>query len=108
MGWCISLPLLMLGWIPFRTTSLNDLGHYASKLVHPSQYTWLGLRENCYLITFLLLVLMLLTYCWIEVVKPILNKWVMGSILETIALSVAVALVVIFLRPISQFIYFQF
>ncbi len=108
MGWCISLPLLMLGWFPFRTTNLHDLGHYASKLVHPSQYTWLGLRENCYLITFLLLVLMLLTYCWIEVVKPILNKWVVGSILDTIALSVAVALVVIFLRPISQFIYFQF
>ncbi|MFT3679159.1 MAG: MBOAT family O-acyltransferase [Ferruginibacter sp.] len=107
-GWCISLPFLMLGWIPFRVTTLKGVGEYFKKIITPGQYTWLGMRENNYLITFMILLLIILAYLFTTYVKPLLEGKAAGSFLRVAVLSVAIALVIIFLRPISQFIYFQF
>ena len=43
---------MMLSWIPFRASSLSDAFSMWSKLFNPFKYTWLGMRENTYLITF--------------------------------------------------------
>lgn len=107
-GWFVSLPFLMLGWIPFRVTSLQMLKDYSLKLIQPSQYSWLGMKENTYLITFILLIFVVLAYLWNRYAAPLLQNTWSGQLVKTFSLSVVVALVIVFLRPISQFIYFQF
>ena len=98
----------MLGWIPFRVTSLQMLKDYSLKLIQPSQYSWLGMKENTYLITFILLIFVVLAYLWNRYAAPLLQNTWSGQLVKTFSLSVVVALVIVFLRPISQFIYFQF
>ena len=55
-GISLTLPIMMLSWIPFRASSLSDAFSMWSKLFNPFKYTWLGMRENTYLITFLVLI----------------------------------------------------
>lgn len=107
-GWCISLPFLMLGWIPFRVTGVAAMLQYFEKIITPHAYTFLGMRENNYVITFLILLLIVAAYLLTTYIKPRLENKLIGQVAHVATLSVAVALVIIFLRPISQFIYFQF
>jgi len=107
-GWCISLPFLMLGWIPFRVTQLSTVGEYFKKTVNWHAYTWLGMRENVYLITFITLLLIIISYLLTTYVKPRIENTFIGQLSNVVILSISVALVIVFLRPISQFIYFQF
>ena len=107
-GWCISLPLLMLGWIPFRVSSMSTVKSYFVKLIDPSQYSWLGMRENIYLITFILMMLTVLAYLIHRYLIPIIKNTLLGQLTYITGLSIMIALVIVFLRPVSQFIYFQF
>lgn len=107
-GWCISLPFLMLGWIPFRVTNLSTVKDLFIKIFDPHSYGWLGMRENVYLITFVILLLVILSYFITTYVKPLLANTYIGQFVDVVGLSLAVVLVIVFLRPISQFIYFQF
>ncbi len=107
-GWCISLPFLMLGWIPFRVSHLSTVRDFFIKIFKPHSYTWLGMRENIYLITFIILLLIIISYLITTYVKPLIENTYVGQLANVIVLSFAVALVIVFLRPISQFIYFQF
>jgi hypothetical protein len=108
-GWILTLPIMMLSWIPFRAANLTDTFEMYKKILNPSMYSWLGLRENCYLIAVLILVSVVLLYLIKTQVIPRLRKHrfilVMG---ETLAFTFILSLVFIFLRPIKQFIYFQF
>jgi D-alanyl-lipoteichoic acid acyltransferase DltB (MBOAT superfamily) len=108
-GFALTLPITMLGWIPFRAASLGEaLGMWA-KLFDPGEYLHLGLRENTYLVTALLLLAFLLLYALQRLVRPALQQRpVLWWGVETAGLTAMVALVFVFLRPISQFIYFQF
>ena len=108
LGWGISLPFLMLGWIPFRVTDLSTVKDYFGKVITPAEYLSMGLRENVYLITFLVMLLIIITYLLTTYVKPKLEETYVGQVVNISLLSGAVALVIIFLRPVSQFIYFQF
>lgn len=108
-GWAITLPLAMLGWIPFRAQTVGDTFDMFAKLVSPHEYLYLGMRENTYLVAAIVFVSMLSAYLfhervhqWFEV-RPLRR-----SIGETALMGVVVASVFVFLRPISQFIYFQF
>jgi D-alanyl-lipoteichoic acid acyltransferase DltB (MBOAT superfamily) len=107
-GWMVSLPLLMLGWIPFRVTTVEEVGKLWQKVLKPSQYSWLGLRENTYLIAFLLLVLVVMAYVFDSYIKPAFERWAVSVWVDMLAMTAAIVLLIIFLRPISQFIYFQF
>jgi D-alanyl-lipoteichoic acid acyltransferase DltB (MBOAT superfamily) len=110
-GWAITLPLIMLGWIPFRSESVESTFGMFYKLISPSQYLWLGMRENTYLITVLLLMASISSYA---VHKFNVHKHTVYALnflfylLKTIILAIVIGLVFIFLRPINQFIYFQF
>lgn len=108
LGWGVSLPLLMLGWIPFRVANMSTVLVYFKKIITPDQYDWLGLRENVYLITFLLLVILIITYLVVHYIKPLLKNTIIWQLANSVVLTIAIALTIIFLRPISQFIYFQF
>ena len=42
----------MLTWIPFRALNISDTISKYEILLYPSNYTFLGMRENVYLVTF--------------------------------------------------------
>jgi D-alanyl-lipoteichoic acid acyltransferase DltB (MBOAT superfamily) len=108
-GWSVTLPLVMLSWIWFRAATLTDALVMLGKVFVPTQYLALGLRENTYLAaaTFLLLVIA----AWgasRRAVPAVLARPVPRFAAYTAAFTVITTLVLIFLRPIQQFIYFQF
>ncbi|MBF0625725.1 MAG: MBOAT family protein [Magnetococcales bacterium] len=108
-GWLVTLPVMMLGWIPFRAQSVGDTITLYGRLFDPAAYLFLGLRENTYLVTALMLLAMVTTW----LVRSRLRPWLDGRIrlrfaAETTLFAVAGILVFVFLRPINQFIYFQF
>jgi alginate O-acetyltransferase complex protein AlgI len=108
-GILITLPLIMLSWIPFRASSLSDTLVMWTKIINPYAYTRFGMRENIYLITFLILVSFFIVYLFKEKILPKLNhiKFIIIS-LDVIVIAIIFSTVVIFFRSINQFIYFQF
>jgi alginate O-acetyltransferase complex protein AlgI len=109
VGWGITLPLVMLGWIPFRAMSVTDLIAMFAKLLSPGDYLWLGMRENTYLITALLLIFCILSYIVHLINEKISYHWAWPNFfIQTAIMSIVIGLNFVFLRPISQFIYFQF
>lgn len=108
-GWLITLPLAMLAWVPFRAQSVSDaLGMYR-KLIVPREYLWLGMRENTYLVAAFLLAAFVIAYFahergtrWMP--RNLATKFVV----EMLLMGIVTGMVFVFLRPISQFIYFQF
>ena len=109
VGWSITLPLAMLGWIPFRAESLHAVMIMYSKVINPIQYTFYSMRENVYLITFLIFLLVNITFLLTEQEIKTRNKdiWWMTPI-NIFKYMVLFVLIFTFFRPISQFIYFQF
>ena len=80
------------------------------KIFNPYAYSGLGMRENTYLVAALLLMGVVTLYFVQNVVGPWLEKNHRGllCVAESGVFAVAVPLVIVFLRPITQFIYFQF
>jgi alginate O-acetyltransferase complex protein AlgI len=108
-GILITLPLIMLSWIPFRANSLSDAISMWIKVVNPYAYTEIGMRENVYFIAFLVLISFFLVYLVKEKILPILNslKFII-TMLDIILIMVITSLVIIFFKETNQFIYFQF
>jgi len=108
-GLAITLPVMMLAWVPFRAESLGDAFAMWMKIFEPSAYTWLGMRENTYLITALILFGVFTTYAIREKILPRMQAMQIGvAIADVAVVALMSALVIVFLRPINQFIYFQF
>ena len=109
IGMIITLPVMMLSWIPFRSTSLENTFNMLFKLFNPSEYMWLGMRENTYLIAFLVLIGFFLVYLFKVKILPIikLNKFIFVTC-DAIFIMLVTFYVIIFFRSINQFIYFQF
>jgi D-alanyl-lipoteichoic acid acyltransferase DltB (MBOAT superfamily) len=108
-GWMLTLFLVMLGWIPFRAKSVEDTFSMLSKLFSLHDYSWLGMRENTYIVAALLFLFYIITYAVHEFGKSWFKKNnVTFLIVNTFMMSIVISLVFVFLRPISQFIYFQF
>lgn len=109
VGFAITLPLAMLSWIPFRAANLTDTFIMLKKVLVPANYLHYTFRENNYIITFLLMVLFLLTYFATHVIEPKLQKQpYLYFIINCLKFALIFGFVFTFLRPISQFIYFQF
>ena len=108
-GWIITLVVSMLAWIPFRASSMEEALGMLGTLIHPRNYTWLGMRENNYLIATLLMAFFLLVWFTHRERKRIaaLPTLLLFGLETTIA-GVVTGLVFVFLRPVAQFIYFQF
>ena len=108
-SWILTLLIAMLGWIPFRAESLEVSFFMYSKLFTPSEYFYLGMRENIYLVTFSMLLLTIITYYFHENGNKLFsgNKYY-TFISQSFLITISCILVFVFLRPINQFIYFQF
>ena len=110
VGLIITLPLAMLGWIPFRAKNVSETINMLIKIIDYREYSYLGLRENTYLITVLMLIFFVIGYLYNNKIKPrLINNSTNGkNLLIIFEYSLLITLVFIFLRPINQFIYFQF
>ncbi|MGJ0513403.1 MBOAT family O-acyltransferase [Methylocystis sp.] len=112
LGFAVTLPLSMAGWIPFRCQSVGDaLTMWVRMSDLPSLARLrLGLSPNTYIIAASLMVGMFATWAWVVLVaNPRLVRWrVLDVISATGYYAVAIALVVLFLQVRAQFIYFQF
>lgn len=109
IGWCITIPLAMLSWIPFRAVDLTHSFTMMGKVLSPAAYTSIGMRENIYLITALMFLLITAAALIenIRVKETPLAK-VATKIYNVAKFTMIIILIFTFLRPISQFIYFQF
>ncbi len=109
IGWIFTLSFIMLSWIPFRAQSLNDCFEMWFKVINPLSYGYLGLRENIYPVTLLLLIGVLISFV---LSKKVFLKNIFPKIIvlfgDLILIIFLFSLTFIFLRPINQFIYFQF
>ncbi len=109
VGWLITLVLSMLSWIPFRAESLNDTFIMYSKIFSMDNFLFISMRENIYLITFILLVFCSLSFLYSEYISQKLKKAKsVFFVINTIKFTAMFYFVYIFLRPVNQFIYFQF
>lgn len=108
-GFMLTLPLMMLAWIPFRADSLSVTFEMWGRVLMPSAYTWLGMRENVYLVTFFILIGFIAVYFFQRKIMPLLQERKLAVFFgDTAIVAMMSALVIVFLRPINQFIYFQF
>jgi alginate O-acetyltransferase complex protein AlgI len=109
VGWLFTLPAVMVAWVPFRAASVSDALTMLRAVLSPRAYLSLNLRENTYVITALLMLAFIATYtvstslAWTRERYP--RAWLAGVF---VASAILVPLVIAFLRPVNQFIYFQF
>lgn len=109
IGWMITLPLAMLSWIPFRAQSLKDTLTMFYKVLTIKNYSYLTLRENDYIIVALLVLIVTAMYFINTYLEVRLRRiWYLYFAVNCIKYAIILIFVFTFLRPISQFIYFQF
>ena len=104
-GWAITLGIIMLGWIPFRAQSVESTLVLLGRLSDWRGYTYLSFRDTIYQAVaalFIGMLLLHLTARWLE------QRALPKQIADVIAVAATAFVVFIFLRPTSQFIYFQF
>jgi len=80
-----------------------------AKVFNPYLYSSLGMRENIYLATAVILVGIFTTY-WVKhkLIPSINPKSYLFILGEVVTFTIIFSLVIVFFRPINQFIYFQF
>jgi alginate O-acetyltransferase complex protein AlgI len=109
LGTVITLIIIMLGWIPFRTQNVGDAFAMWNRLFDVDSFFALGFRENYYLIAALITVMMFFIYFSREFIFMYGNSVHRFFILtKSLLLGFCITLIFVFFRPISQFIYFQF
>jgi D-alanyl-lipoteichoic acid acyltransferase DltB (MBOAT superfamily) len=107
LGWGTTLAIVMLGWILFRSPSLDEAAVRLGRVLDWRGYTYLTFPGSYHFSIAAIFLAML----GARLVTRLIER--SGSVLlrqggDIIAIAVAGFLVVIFLRPTNQFIYFQF
>ncbi len=109
LSWGIVIPIAMLSWIPFRAANMGVVWKMYGKLFHIKEYSFLGMKENIYIVCALLFFLTTLMYLYKTYFSSKIQRVILlPSLVRISAYTVMIILVFCFLRPISQFIYFQF
>ncbi|TWU47520.1 Peptidoglycan O-acetyltransferase [Rubripirellula tenax] len=108
-GWALTLGLTMLAWIPFRAANMSDTFTMLGKVASPAQYLSLGMRENTYILAAAVMLALGVAFVGSKVLEPMRERFPVLCIApEALVYAVAISSVFVFLRPIQQFIYFQF
>ncbi len=108
LGWLFTIPTVMLGWISFRATTLTQAIELYSKILQPGSYMRRSFPENFYLVVFLFMAGILCCGLLSRSRHITLQNIPMRRTVETIVFSIMIYFVFIFLKPVNQFIYFQF
>jgi len=109
ISWSITIVFVMGSWIFFRVDNVGDALIIYNKMFNIFEVSLhLGFRENFYLVTFLYLVSILLSY-QLYLYKEIIikNKWLSYGLLY-IYYALAFFWIIVEMRQVKQFIYFQF
>lgn len=122
-GWVVTLPLIMLGWVPFRATTLSDTLTMWKHVLVWSDYIRPELATGSYGLaaivrtlppdTYMACMALILVTTMAGLVQRHVGPWLLerrwsGFVLDTSAYAVMATVVLVFLRPVRQFIYFQF
>ena len=109
LNWALVIPIAMLSWIPFRAANMGIVFKMYGKLFSLKEYKYFGMKENIYIVCAILFLLTTLMYLYKTFFVPRIQKTPSISfVLNVSAYTLMIILVFTFLRPISQFIYFQF
>ena len=108
LGWLLTLFLSMMSWIPFRAESVDDVMVLYSNLFDFGNMIELNFRENTYIIAALILLVMTLAGIYNYRIKQIVNSGRFKFAADIAVYVAAIYFIFIFLRPVNQFIYFQF
>jgi D-alanyl-lipoteichoic acid acyltransferase DltB (MBOAT superfamily) len=109
LGWMVVFPLAMLGWLPFRDNSMSNVLIMFRKVFFFEGGFSRSFSENVYLIAFLLTLLVFISFLVHDYfLKYIKNNFLLYALIVFLSIVLMTALDLTFLRPISQFIYFQF
>jgi alginate O-acetyltransferase complex protein AlgI len=105
----ITLPIIMAGWIPFRSQSIRDTLVMWGKMLDPAAYFSFGLAPNSYLVAASMTTCMIgawLVQCGL--IPRIKSRFLVMLPAQIAAYTVMVMLDIVFLQAKNQFIYFQF
>jgi D-alanyl-lipoteichoic acid acyltransferase DltB (MBOAT superfamily) len=120
VGWAITLPLVMLGWIFFRADSMGHALGMLSRIVDLSAWLrpahlpsglpfWLVLDRDSYYVAAALLAAIAAAWFLRALSRHGIERFPrLHLVAESNFVFVGVPLVYLFLRPVEQFIYFQF
>jgi D-alanyl-lipoteichoic acid acyltransferase DltB (MBOAT superfamily) len=108
VGWGLTIPVMMLGWIPFRAGSLDKSFELLWKVIDISHYAKLSFRENFYLFVFLIFVGMLMLHMMRSVRGRVIQNPSLGWMVNGLAYATMFFLTFLYFKVSNQFIYFQF
>jgi alginate O-acetyltransferase complex protein AlgI len=110
----ITFPLIMAGWIPFRTQSIGEALVMWGKMLDPSAYWGFRLAPDSYFLAVALPPCMVL--CWLvwtlilpwfkQIQNPVVGLLVVPA--QVTSYSILIMFDLVFLQANRQFIYFQF
>lgn len=120
ISWWLTLVAIMIGWIPFRAEGLGHALDLWGRLfslttwLKPEYYGglfpfWLGLHRDSYYVALTVVLTIISAWCIKTYVIPRLETHpALMTLCEMASFAVILPIVYLFLRPTSQFIYFQF
>lgn len=120
LAWGLTLQAMMLGWIPFRAESLGDALALWQRIVTPSAWlrpdtmpdglpVWLALsRDSYYAAAAILAAILIASALGRLIARKRASDPAALPYLEPVCAICAAPLILFFLQPIEQFIYFQF
>jgi len=109
ISWFITLQLIMLSWIMFRANNFFDALAIYSRLFDFKNWFQLSLKENTYIVIFLITFTYLILPFFIKLYnKILLKKYFIKFSLEALFLFFIITMILIFFKSVDQFIYFQF
>ena len=110
ISWAIFFPVFMIGWLPFRANSVSDLVIYVKTLLNLDAYNFL--LKKIPALNYYLVIALIICMLGLAGVKAFLNKIDANkkydSWIKIVPLSIIIYLMIVYLRPVTQFIYFQF
>ena len=109
ISWSISINLIMLGWVFFRSENLDLSFQMITNLLFIINWTFLSLRENTYIAAFIVTFFYLISPLIIKIFKFISKKYkLMADFILLISIVSSLILILIYNQEVNQFIYFQF
>lgn len=109
LGSVVSLFLLMLGWLPFRAESMSDVAIMLNAFIEPDRWFFIGMRENTYLVASIVFLITLAgPFVWASALRIGRTDSILAGATVWASITGLLATVLLYLRPLDQFIYFQF
>ena len=109
VSWLFTLQLVMLSWVPFRANNFSESLDIWRRLFDFQNWFNLSLKENYYLVAFIVTFLSLMLPFFYTLYNKIFStKIYIKQYLEIFFLFIIINLILVYFKVINQFIYFEF